>query len=438
MKRAELPILLVAFYAAAWFCLTRLPGDILHSPIAGSDLSSYYTAGWMVRSGLADSLYDVAPGDSILGDAEAGPWRDAGNQLGIGRQHYYIYPPLFALLVSPLSILTFDAARNVWLAGDLALLALGVFWYARSRARGMTPLVPLEMALIAVTIGLEFLPLIWALSIGQTSILLLASLLLARLLLSRGSEMTAGILVGIAAAIKLTPALVAVWLLFRGYRRAAFAAGVAFAASTILAAVVAGPAATAAFFMRIAPMMSGGTPYFLNQSLGGFFTRLLEAGDVRQVAISTALLPRLAAGVTGLAMLAFTARVFLKARQASGVRRPTGLWFDLEFSAILLLTLILSPISWSHHFVFALVPIWTIVAVLSRSDRPALLSSSIVGLAFLLIARKPHFELFTEGWARLGLSAALYGAVALWGLCLALINSESRVAESDRSVAHAA
>src|SRR5215470_8495033 len=99
MRRDRLALIFVA-YAATWFTLVRMPGDILRSPIAGSDLSSYYTAGYLVRTGDGTSLYDVAPGDTILGDATAGPYRRAGDRLGIGRQHYYIYPPFFALLAS--------------------------------------------------------------------------------------------------------------------------------------------------------------------------------------------------------------------------------------------------------------------------------------------------------------------------------------------------
>ncbi|HZC77922.1 MAG TPA: glycosyltransferase 87 family protein, partial [Ktedonobacterales bacterium] len=155
-----------AAYAAAWFFLVRLPGDILRSPIAGSDLSSYYTAGYLARTGQAAHLYDVAPGDTILGDATAGPWRVAGDTLRIERQHYYIYPPFFALAAAPLSLLSFEGARTVWMLMDLTLLGLFVWLYLAWRRGDGVPAQPLEIGLIAVTLGLEFLPLIWALTIG--------------------------------------------------------------------------------------------------------------------------------------------------------------------------------------------------------------------------------------------------------------------------------
>ena len=59
----------------------------------------------------------------------------------------------------------------------------------------------LEGGLMAVTIGLEFLPIIWALAIGQTSLLLLALLAGCVLLAKRGRPAAAGILLGIATVM---------------------------------------------------------------------------------------------------------------------------------------------------------------------------------------------------------------------------------------------
>lgn len=422
--RADRLVIVMAAYAVASFVLMRLPADIVRSPIAGSDLSSYYTAGVLVRAGQAAHLYDVAPADTILGDATAGPWRETGDRLGIGRQHYYIYPPFFALLAAPLSLISFDAARWLWLLFDLALLALFVRLYLVWRRHDGTYPDLLERALIAVTLGLEFLPLIWALAIGQTSLLILATLTASILLLKNGRDAGSGLLLGVAAAIKLTPALLIVYFAWRGRPRAALWGAATSVVCCLAAAVALGPGVSLRFFTAVVPQMSAGTSYFLNQSLTGFLDRLMGGGDVRQVALEGSAAVKWIAFVVSLVLVGVTAFGF--GRRAG---RPEGLQLDLELSAVILLTLILSPISWTHHYILAVIPVYTVVAAASRSGIRSLTLASAAGLAFLLIARKPHWELFGEGVRRLALSAAMYGALILWAICLLLLR---RMASPDR------
>ena len=427
-------IVLMAVYAVAWFALVRLPGDIVRSPIAGSDLSSYYTAGHLVRTGQAGELYATGSGDTILGDATSGPWRVAGDHLGIKRQHYYIYPPFFAVLAVPMSLMTFPQARLVWLAMDLILLGLFVRLYLNWRRADGIPMSSLELALVAVTLGLEFLPLIWALAIGQTSLIILALIVAAILCAKTEREPAAGVLLGLATAIKLTPALLLLYFLLRGRRRLALWGGAVAAACTAIGAIVAGTSTTIRFFTEVASGLSGGTAYFLNQSLAGFFERLIGSGDVRQVVVATGSAAGTLATVVSICLIAFTYHCL---RRRPG--RPEGLALDLEVSAVMLLTLIVSPISWTHHYLIITIPLYTIVAAAIRQPRSSPILAVLTGIAFLLIARKPHHELFAEGLSRPALSAALYGALILWGICLTLHARGAGDRETQRRVlAHAA
>ena len=420
MKRDGL-ILLLAAYATAWFLVVRLPGDILRSPIAGSDLSSYYTAGYLARTGQAAHLYDVGPGDTILGDATEGPWRAAGDALQVERQHYYIYPPFFALAAAPLSLLSFDAARTVWMLMDLSLLGLFFWIYLTWRSDDGVPAQPLEIGLIAVTLGLEFLPLIWALAIGQTSLLLLALVSGTLLLAKRGNQGAAGLLLGLAAAIKLTPALLVIYFALRGRARLAAWASAFFLLANLGAVAALGAGVNLKFYTEIVPMMSGGTAYFLNQSLAGTLSRIAGGGDVKQVTLEASPVIKWVASLAGILLLGITAWTIRAVSRRWGARRPEGLLLDLEFSCVLLLTLVLSPISWSHYYLLAVVPLYTIVAAAARTGRRSLALAAAAGVAWLLIARKPHVELFAEGYSRIALSAAMFGALMLWVSCLVLI-----------------
>ena len=399
--------MLIAMLAVAYFLTMRLYWDIYDSPIRGSDLSSYYTAGHMIRNGHARDLYTVGEGDSILGDATAGPWAAAGAAAGVSRQHYYIYPPFFALAAAPLSYLSFPAAMNFWLGLDGVLLALFFALYARQREERIAwP----EIAFMAVASFLEFLPLIWAMAIGQTSLIVLVLLAGTLVAWRRESDTAAGLLLGAAIAIKLTPALLTVFFLFRGRRRIAWISAATFSGIQILSILALGWEVHRIFFLEVVPMMSGGTCYFLNQSVGAFFNRLMTAGDVREVHLATSIPARALAAGASMALLALSAPRLR--------RRPEGvpLADELQFGLVVLLTLILSPISWTHHYLAALLPLFALSGSLGRGPTVSLARAVLLGLALLLIGRKPHADLFLHGLSRAGNSAALAGAVILWAL----------------------
>ena len=413
--------LIFALYAAAHFLTMRLYWDVAQSPIRGSDFSSYYTAGLLVREGRAASLYAVAAGDTILGDATSGAWAEAGASRGISRQHYYIYPPLFAVAAVPLTYLAFPAALDLWLALDLVLLVGFFLLYARSRAGEIQGV---EIAMMVFVALFEFLPLIWALAVGQTSLIVLVLLTGSLLLWKRGADAGAGVLVGLATAIKLTPALLIVFFWWRGRRKIAIVSAITFVALQLLSIAALGWDLHRTFYLEIVPAMAGGTCYFLNQSLGALFNRMLTDGDVRNVALVSSLAARVLSGAAALALLAWSAPRL----RAGSPGTPLG--DDLQFGAVVLLTLIVSPISWSHHYLVALLPIVSLAGALGRGPKFSLTAAAALALGCLLISRKPHPDLFVTGPARLFNSAALAGALILLGLSLHLLRG--RGAEAAR------
>lgn len=416
MRRRDLVFLLIAVYALVQFASMRLYWDIYASPIRGTDFSSYYTAGLLLANGQPESLYAVAPGDSILGDATEGPWAEAGAAAGVPRQHYYIYPPFFALLFVPLSLLPFSVAMNLWLALDMVLIALFIALYMRHRGRDLTLA---EGAFIVGLCFFEFLPLIWAMAIGQTSLILLV-LLTGTLAAWRGRrDGLAGILLGLAVAIKLTPALLTIFFWWRGRRRIALISAAVFVATQLAGIAVLGWESHRRFYLEIVPMMSGGTCYFLNQSVGAFFNRLLTDGDVRQVALVDSPPARLLAAALSLGLAAFTGWRLRRER----IDVPLG--EEIQFGAVLILTLLLSPISWTHHYLVVLLPIIALAGHLGRRGRTPILEALLLGVAWLLIARKPHADLFLSGGWRLFNSAAMAGGLILLGLCLRAVAPDS-------------
>jgi alpha-1,2-mannosyltransferase len=148
----------------------------------------------------------------------------------------FTYPPFAALLMYPMAGLGIGATITVtWIASALALLALlGWLLVPVADRHGLPRWYLLGLAVPLCT-WLE--PVRETVTFGQVN-LLLAALVVGDLLLlvGRGYRF-AGVGVGLAAAVKLTPAIFIVYLLVaRRFRAAAVAAGTAVAASAAAAA----------------------------------------------------------------------------------------------------------------------------------------------------------------------------------------------------------
>jgi alpha-1,2-mannosyltransferase len=170
---------------------------------------------------------------------------------------------------------------------------------------------------------------------GQVNLLLMA--LLMADLLGHTPRRFRGVLVGVATGIKLTPGIFIVFLLVtRRFREAAIAT--ATTAATILLGYLVMPGPTVAFWTRYIfdPTRPGPAQYISNQSLRGAITRITHNSDL------TGLLWLLAAAVTAFAGLAI-------AKRLHGLDRPLDALAVTGFVGLLV-----SPISWSNHWVWAL------------------------------------------------------------------------------------
>lgn len=233
----------------------------------------------------------------------------------------FTYPPFAALAMAPL------AAGPSWLASGL-VAAVGVLALAATLrafgvpARWLGVVVAPMLVLDLVRETLEF---------GQVNLVLMA-LVAWDLLVLRGRW--SGLLVGLAAGIKLTPLVFVAFLVLTGRRAEALRAVSAFTA-TLLVGVVALPRDAAAYWTEalLDTGRIGHTEYVRNQSLNGTLTRLLhhEPAPVLWFA---------ACAVAGGALLLAGAAWWRRGEREVAVLLAAG--------AVLLC----SPISWDHHFVW--------------------------------------------------------------------------------------
>ncbi|HWD06176.1 MAG TPA: glycosyltransferase 87 family protein [Amycolatopsis sp.] len=241
----------------------------------------------------------------------------------------FLYPPFAAVLFLPLTLLPFAVAMH--LLTVLSIVAVGVTAYVVVRALTGRTRVALYAAYGAQLAGVVLDPIWRTLSFGQVNVLLMALVVIDTL--APGRTRTRGLLTGLAAAIKLTPLLFVLhFALARDFRAAARALA-GFAAVNALTWLVT-PATSRAYWTEHVFKIdaSVGTSYVSNQSLRGFLERV---------------------GITGqgwwfagaLVVLALTA--FAMAR----VRLPA-----LAVIVCAVGGLLMSPISWTHHWTWC-VPI---------------------------------------------------------------------------------
>ncbi|MGP9020155.1 glycosyltransferase 87 family protein [Streptomyces sp. BR1] len=234
------------------------------------------------------------------------------------------YPPFAALLFVPATWLPLPALKVAFAVGNAVLLALLV--RLSCRFAGIAPRIAPVLAATAVGLWLE--PVFQTLLFGQIN-LALACLLLWDLTRPPGT-LGKGVAVGVAAGIKLTPAIFIFYALLRGRRREAATGAAAFAATVLLGALVLPGASVEFWTRRLYETDRVGKAWIVdNQSLQGLLARLLHTpapGAVWWVAA-------VAVAVAGL----WTAR------------RTDERWGVL---VVAVTALLVSPISWSHHWVW--------------------------------------------------------------------------------------
>lgn len=393
--------------------------------------------GVWAKQGLDFSVY--WHGGKILNEAGAAPsdlYRGNIDWAG-GPQLPFTYPPFAALLFSllarlpePVALTMFNAAGTV-VAGWLALLAVR-YWHGRTDWRGTFNQARNRWgAAVLVLAVLNLGPWRETLAFGQINILLMG--LMAADLLSRNRRWTSGFpgsgfLVGVAAGIKLTPLVFGLYFLMRKDWRGLLNMGAGFACTVLLGWVLR-PAESLQFWLQILPDTSriGGAGYVDNLSLKG---ALLHFG-VPETSVTVPWL------LLSLLVVAAAAAV-IRMASAQGSR-------VVAISATALAMLLISPVSWSHHWVWvaAVLPAfaWTLRETPLRHRGLRWLMGGVLGISVLVFLFSPktigtalgaeNLDIQTPGLWIMASSAGVFCALALLVCWLVVLRRGSLAAAFD-------
>jgi len=263
----------------------------------------------------------------------------------------FTYPPFAVLCLLPLALGTETTATVLITLASSAALLITTAWLVAPPARRRGWPVGFAVAL-AVPLALVLDPVRETLGWGQVG-LLLALLVLADVRALQRGRRWAGMGIGLAAAIKLTPALFVVYLLVSGrWRPAAVAAGTALGATSL--ALVVDPGASVTYWTT-ALWQTGrvGDPVKTNnQSILGLLARLAAPRPPDRVVWALLVAAVLAVGLWR------AARAARRGDELAGIT-ITGL-------AACLVT----PVAWTHHL-YWVVPAVVVLADLATGTPPA-------------------------------------------------------------------
>lgn len=325
----------------------------------------------------------------------------------------FTYPPFAAVVFYPLRLLPFGLVAFLWQIATMAALYGSI--RISQRLTGVRPGTGHRVAMLWTAVAIWIEPLRSTFDYGQINVLLMLAVLWA---VATTRWWLSGLLVGAAAGIKLTPAIAGVYLV--GARRwaAAVFSAVVFAATVGLSALVVGDQVRYYFTQllgdahRVGPVATS-----FNQSWRGGISRIVgyDAGY----------------GPPVLAAIGITAVLALLAWWALGPGDRLGRLLVVE-----LFGLLLSPISWTHHWVW-LVPlmIWLLHGPLSarRGARTlgwTWLALTVIGVPWLLSFVQPSIWTIHRPWY-LAWAGLVYIAAAVATLSW-IAGTSRREAEVDR------
>ncbi|MFK0283948.1 glycosyltransferase 87 family protein [Streptomyces sp. NPDC090499] len=356
-----------------------------------ASLCSFAALGILLHAPMADLLVYRAEGEAVV---------HGGDLYGFTVTEWRLpatYPPFAAVLFVPATWIPVPALKAVFLAGNALLLA----WLIALSARlaGRTAPLPLLCAATALALWLE--PVFQTLLFGQVN-LAVTGLVLWDLTRPPGAR-AKGLALGIAAGVKLTPAIFIAYLFLTARRKEAATATAFFAGTALLGALLL-PAATVDFWTRrLFDTGRVGKAWIVdNQSLQGLVAR--AAGTAAPG--PAWMLPAAALAAAGL---------FLAARARRG--HGSDHWGILltAFTALLV-----CPISWSHHWVWC-VPLLAVLLAEGRTLLAATATLLFTARTMWLVPHQGDLDLHLPWWQQAGAAPyPLLGLALLAGAALAL------------------
>jgi len=282
---------------------------------------------------------------------------------------YNAHPPTSVLLALPFSSLDLPDAVLAWNLVTLAALAVGLMIVAAH-------LPELKALFLPVLLFAPLcLPVYGNLQQGQLTLVLVLLVTAAWALERSDRPGAAGMMLGAAAAVKLFPAFLVLYLALRGRWRGVLAAAATFAALTLLTAAVLGWETYRDYLRVVLPSLGKFRSYGFNLSFGGFWHKLFDPASERGWITPLWYSPAAARAGTIASDLLATAIVGIVAYRARTREQQ-----DLAFALATTVMMLVSPITWDYSLPILLVPLAIATRAAMSARWPAVLLLPILSV----------------------------------------------------------
>jgi alpha-1,2-mannosyltransferase len=341
----------------------------------------------------------------------------------------FTYPPLAAVLFSPFAVLPLNVASAAITATTLVLLIVAMtILVTRLDVWPQTTVIGdpawLRRAWLAATIValavVHLEPIQSNFDFGQINVVLM-TLVIADCV-PRRTPWPRGMLLGLAIALKLTPAVFLLYLVLRRDTRALVVTAASAALATLAGVAFAWRDSLEYWTETVRHTdRIGAATLNTNQNIAGALARLGLGEGERFVLWVLACFAMLA-------LTMWAARRVLKADQPM-----------LALVCVALFGLVVSPVSWSHHWVWALPALLVVTVTAYRHRSAALAAAAAAGVALMVWTPIPlmtqHRETAASLWRQLAGCSYVWWAIAV---VVAVGTLTVRTAPCDEAVVDAA
>ena len=336
------------------------------------DFQVYYTSSMIVRHSPDRRLYYPQPGGQILMDnvPENTAWGQAAKAAGFPSTMPFNYPPFAAVVLEPLSLLRWPSALLLWRVVLVGIVLLSIYLCLLLTGREH---FSLKFGFAAVAV-LSFFPLTETLVEGQIDPLILLFWMAGIFFFARGHSFWSAFSFALGTLVKISPVLVVALFVVRRRWTWLISYAASIAALSGISLWRLGWNNHILFLKEVLPKLSCGMPLLANRSLPGLIYDLYLH---RVPVVPGALVPGWVCTLAkmGGPVLVVASLYFLWRRNKSQAI-PVQ-----EFMVFTLLSLLISPVSWRHHYLIALLPLiflWTL-------DLKRRFDLAVLGLATLSI-----------------------------------------------------
>lgn len=334
----------------------------------------------------------------------------------------YIYPSFIAVTLIPLSQFPFPEARFLWNIFSLICFLLCIFFtFYIFKLRPKFDIT----TLLIFSIFLVSMPTLESFTLGQVNYPVLLLILISFVLHKHKVSYIGGAALAIASLIKISPAFLLLYFLWRRDFRLAAGFLITLTAITILMLVFA-PSVDIAFIRDVFPAISARTPELNNKALAVWWQFLFTTNNLADPILHLPLLSSILSMLSALVII--TTLFFVFKRSELFPKTDDSTRGVLQFLVCCVAMLLIQPYLEIHHLIFAFPAVVGIIVLTTRDAFNWKYTLLLLGFFLLLNSRGENsFRWLGPHWYSAFLSTPqTYGLLIIFiFLCLYLAGRTS-------------